>query len=210
MADLSRATEQSMIAGGVGALAVAVLAAAPPVAKVGQAPVDLQQAAAEIRHYSFNDNPDGGELGSNGWAFGRNATPDGRGLLLGNPHFPWTGTNRFWEMHQTIPGKLDVMGATVGLSPVVVIGFNKDVAWTHTVSTGKRFTLYELKLDPKDPTVYLVDGQPKTHGDPHRHVAGRVGRGALAAHVLFHRLGPGAVAAASGSRLDRRTRLRDP
>src|SRR5205814_292597 len=106
VADLSRATEHSMIAVGVGALAAAVLAAAPPVAKVGQAPVDLQQAAAEIRRYSVNDNPEGGELGSNGWAFGRNATPDGRGLLLGNPHFPWTGPSRFWEMHQTIPGKL--------------------------------------------------------------------------------------------------------
>ena len=140
---------------------MAVLAAAPPVAKVGQAPVDVRQAAAEIRHYSFNDNSEGGELGTNDWAFGRNATPDGRGLLLGNPHFPWTGTNGIWEMHQTIPGKLDIMGATGGLSPVVSIGFNKDVAWTHTVSTGKRFTLYELQLDPKDPTVYLVDGQPK-------------------------------------------------
>ena len=161
MADLSRGTEQSMIQGGVGALAGAVLAAVPPAAKLSQLPVDLQQAAAEIKAYSFNDNPQGGELGSNGWAFGRNATPDGRGLLLGNPHFPWLGTNRFWQMHQTIPGKLDVMGATGGLSPVVAIGFNKDVAWTHTVSTGKRFTLYELQLDPKDPTVYLVDGQPR-------------------------------------------------
>ncbi len=137
-----------MILSGVGALAAAVLAAAPPVAKATQAPVDLRQAAAEIRRYSFNDNPEGGELGSNGWAFGRNATPDGRGLLLGNPHFPWTGPNRFWEMHQTIPGKLDVMGAALA-SSIVVIGFNKDVAWTHTVSTGKRFTLYELQLDPR-------------------------------------------------------------
>lgn len=161
LADLSRATEQSMIQGGVGALAVAVLAATPPVAKVGQAPVDLHQAAAEIGRHSFNDNPQGGELGSNGWAFGRNTTPDGRGVLLGNPHFPWAGTNRFWQTHQTIPGKLDIMGAMTGLNPVVSIGFNKDVAWTHTVSTGKRYTLYELQLDPKDPTVYLVDGQPQ-------------------------------------------------
>lgn len=53
------------------------------------------------------------------------------------------------------------MGMTTGMGPVIVIGFNKDVAWTHTVSTGKRFTLYELQLDPKDPTVYLVDGQPR-------------------------------------------------
>ncbi|MGJ7609800.1 MULTISPECIES: penicillin acylase family protein [unclassified Variovorax] len=163
MADLSRATEQSMIQGGLGALAGAVLAAVPPApgAKTGAAPVALKEAVAEIGRHSFNANPDGGELGSNGWAFGRNATPDGKGLLLGNPHFPWNGTNRFWQMHLTIPGQLDVMGATGGLSPVVSIGFNKDVAWTHTVSTGKRFTLYELKLDPADPTVYWVDGQPK-------------------------------------------------
>ncbi|MDW5442261.1 penicillin acylase family protein [Polaromonas sp. SM01] len=163
LSDLARATEQSMILGGVGALAGAVLAAAPPAAgtKTGAASVPLQQAVAEVARYSFNANPEGGEFGSNGWAFGRNATPDGRGLLLGNPHFPWVGTNRFWEMHLTIPGKLDIMGATGGLSPVVSIGFNKDVAWTHTVSTGKRFTLYELKLDPNDPTVYLVDGQRK-------------------------------------------------
>lgn len=161
-ADLSRTTEMSMIQGGLAALAGSVLAAEPPAAKTSAAePVDLQQAALEIARLSFNANPEGGELGSNGWAFGRNATPDGRGLLLGNPHFPWFGTNRFWEMHLTIPGKLDVMGATGGLSPTVSIGFNKDVAWTHTVSTGKRFTLYELKLDPNDPTVYIVDGQRK-------------------------------------------------
>ncbi|MDP9992748.1 acyl-homoserine-lactone acylase [Variovorax boronicumulans] len=166
MADLSRATEMSMIQGGLGALAGAVLAAVPPApvaagVKTGAAPADLKEAVAEIGRHSFNANPEGGELGSNGWAFGRNATPDGRGLLLGNPHFPWNGTNRFWQMHLTIPGQLDVMGASGGLSPVVAIGFNKDVAWTHTVSTGKRFTLYELKLDPNDPTVYLIDGQPK-------------------------------------------------
>jgi acyl-homoserine-lactone acylase len=162
MGDLARGTELSMIQGGLGALAGAVLAAAPPApgAATGQAPVDPRQAIAEIRRHSFNDKPDGVELGSNGWAFGRNATPDGRGVLLGNPHFPWTGTNRFWEAHLVIPGKLDVMGATSSLSPVVVIGFNKDVAWTHTVSTGKRFTLYELTLDPQDPTTYIVDGRP--------------------------------------------------
>ncbi|MFC5609162.1 penicillin acylase family protein [Variovorax soli] len=161
--DLSRTTELSMIQGGLAALAPAVLEAAPPAVKTSAAAeaVDPQQAALEIARLSFNANPEGGELGSNGWAFGRNVTPDGRGLVLGNPHFPWFGTNRFWEMHLTIPGSIDVMGATGGLSPTVAIGFNKDVAWTHTVSTGKRFTLYELKLDPADPTTYIVDGQRK-------------------------------------------------
>jgi acyl-homoserine-lactone acylase len=43
----------------------------------------------------------------------------------------------------------------------VSIGFNKDVAWSHTVSTGKRFTLHELTLAEGDPTTYLVDGKPE-------------------------------------------------
>ena len=161
MADVMRSTEQAMILGGLGAFAGAVLAAEPPApgAKTGAVRVDPQVAAAELARLRFNDNPEGGEYGSNGWAFGRNATPDGRGVLLGNPHFPWNGSNRFWEVHLTIPGTLDVMGVGSSMSPLVTIGFNKDVAWTHTVSTGKRFTLYELTLDPADPTVYLVDGQ---------------------------------------------------
>jgi acyl-homoserine-lactone acylase len=164
MADLLRSTEQAMILGGLGAFAGAVLAAEPPApaAKTGAAEhVDLATAVAELARHSFNANPEGGEYGSNGWAFGRNATPDGRGALLGNPHFPWSGTNRFWQLHLTIPGTLDVMGVGGSMTPLVTIGFNKDVAWTHTVSTGKRFTLYELTLDPADPTVYLVDGQRK-------------------------------------------------
>ena len=161
MSDMLRGTEQAMILGGLGAFAGAVLAAEPPspAAKTVAAEVDSQVAAAELAHYSFNANPDGAEYGSNGWAFGRNATPDGRGVMLGNPHFPWAGSNRFWQVHLTIPGTLDVMGVSGNMTSLVTIGFNHDVAWTHTVSTGKRFTLYELKLDPADPTVYLVDGE---------------------------------------------------
>jgi len=161
MGDLLRGTEQAMILGGLGAFAGAVLAAEPPApaAKSGAAEVDPHVAAAELAHYSFNANPDGVDYGSNGWAFGRNATPDGRGLVLGNPHFPWTGINRFWQVHLTIPGTLDVMGVSGNMASLVTIGFNRDVAWTHTVSTGKRFTLYELNLDPADPTVYVVDGE---------------------------------------------------
>src|SRR3546814_11676529 len=35
------------------------------------------------------------------------------------------------------------------------------MGWSHTVSTARRFTFYELKLVPGDPTSYLVDGQPR-------------------------------------------------
>lgn len=98
-------------------------------------------------------------LGSNGWAFGADATANRRGLLVGNPHYPWEGPNRFRQMHLTIPGRMDVMGAGLVVGPFVAIGFNRNVAWTHTVSTARHNTLFELKLDPANPTAYLVDGR---------------------------------------------------
>jgi acyl-homoserine-lactone acylase len=45
-------------------------------------------------------------LGSNAWAFGKEVTANGSGMLLGNPHFPWAGVNRFWQVHLTIPGQI--------------------------------------------------------------------------------------------------------
>ena len=188
MSDMLRSTEQVMILGGLGAFAGAVLDAEPPppAARTNAAGVDPKVAAAELAHYSFNANPDGAEYGSNGWAFGRNATPDGRGVLLGNPHFPWTGTNRFWQVHLRIPGTLDVMGVSGNMLPLVVIGFNHDVAWTHTVSTGKRFTLYELKLDPADPTVYLVDGERRKMTSKAVALAPEASAGASAIRKVFY------------------------
>ena len=101
------------------------------------------------------------ELGSNGLALGSTATRSGSGMLLANPHFPWRGVDRFWMAHLTVPGKYDAMGGTLGGFPEIGIGFNKDLAWTHTVSTGRRFVVIQLQLAPGDPTSYVVDGQVK-------------------------------------------------
>jgi len=105
--------------------------------------------------------PDPRELGvgSNGWAFGGDATANGRGMVIGNPHFPWKGPSRFWQMHITGPGGYDAMGVGIAGTPIVTLGFNKDVAWTHTVTAARHFTLFQLALDPADPTRYMVDGQ---------------------------------------------------
>jgi acyl-homoserine-lactone acylase len=97
-------------------------------------------------------------LGSNGYAFGKDMTESGAGMLLGNPHFPWHGPERFHQAHFTIPGQMDVMGITLFGVPLIVIGFTDEFAWTHTVSTGWRFGLYEIQLSPDDPTSYLYDG----------------------------------------------------
>jgi len=137
----------------------AMLAASPPAANtadnaVSESPVNLAALTENA------DNADG--LGSNGWAFGKDVTANGRGHLVGNPHFPWAGNNRFYQLHLTIPGEYDVMGVTIPPLPAVAVGFNKDVAWTHTVSTGVRYTLFELKLEENDPLSYWVDDKKHT------------------------------------------------
>ena len=157
LAEYRRLAELLTVQAGVAALADGVVGAKPPAPGTGalSPSVNLADAADAMREAGLLDSP----LGSNAWAFGKDVTANGNGLLLGNPHFPWSGVNRFWQMHLTIPGQLDVMGAATGNNPVVQIGFNKDVAWSHTVSTGKRFTLYELTLAANDATAYVVDGQ---------------------------------------------------
>ena len=100
-------------------------------------------------------------VGSNAVALGADATDNGRGMLLGNPHQPWTGTERFYQSHLTIPGELDVSGASLYGVPLINIGFTGDLAWSHTVSTARRFVIYELQLVPGSPTTYVVDGQRK-------------------------------------------------
>lgn len=97
--------------------------------------------------------------GSNAVALGKDATANGRGLLLGNPHYPWHGILRFYQFHITIPGKLDVMGASLPGMPLINIGFTKDFAWSHTVNTSEHMTVYELTLDATDPTKYRIGDQ---------------------------------------------------
>ncbi|MEP5763948.1 MAG: penicillin acylase family protein [Halieaceae bacterium] len=99
--------------------------------------------------------------GSNALAVGRDLSQTGSGILLGNPHQPWNGAGRWYEVHLTIPGEYDVAGAALQGLPWVGIGFNNAVAWTHTVSFATRFTLFDLDLDPNDRFQYFFDGEAR-------------------------------------------------
>ncbi|SOD26062.1 acyl-homoserine-lactone acylase [Variovorax sp. YR752] len=126
--------------------------AAPPAAKVssreehGAQPLALQV---------------GGEagVGSNMIGFGTASTGDASPLLFGNPHWYWRGPDRFYQAQLTIPGQLDVSGTSFLGVPVILIGFNDNIAWSHTVSAARRFGLFQLQLAPGDATSYLRDGR---------------------------------------------------
>ncbi len=103
--------------------------------------------------------PEPSGLGSNAYGLGRELTKNGRGMVLGNPHYPWDGPLRFYRLHMMIPGELNVVGAGLITAPIVGIGHTEHVAWSHTVSTARRFGYFELTLDPQDPTRYRRDGE---------------------------------------------------
>lgn len=126
-------------------------AAKPPSADTASIdPEHLRSAAAALNQKGF---------GSNAWAIGKDVSESGGGMLLANPHYPWFGSNRFWEKHLTIPGELDVYGVSLVGTPGISIGFNQHIAWSHTVSDSKRVVVYRLTLNPEDPTQYLYEGE---------------------------------------------------
>ncbi|MDI2589933.1 acylase [Pseudomonas sp. 681] len=152
--DLVKLTRRLLVEGGVGQFAEALVGATPPAAVTRRADDAQVFQVADGRQQRFAL-----DRGSNAVAIGSERSFNGRGMLLANPHFPWVGGMRFYQMHLTIPGKLDVMGAALPGLPMINIGFNQHVAWTHTVDSSKHFTLYRLQLDPKDSTRYLLDGK---------------------------------------------------
>jgi acyl-homoserine-lactone acylase len=139
------------------------VAAQPPGPSATSAPqVSPEQAAKALKGTPFDvrgDEEEAARMGSNALGVGKANSRSGDGLVLANPHFPWKGIDRFWELQLQIPGEVNVIGSSLMGFPAVNIGHNKHVAWSHTVSTAQRFTLFELELDPGDPTSYMYDGE---------------------------------------------------
>lgn len=150
--DLVKLTRRLLAEGGVGQFVEALAGAQPPENDVRRPAVAYGRALEQQQRFAT-------QRGSNAIAVGAQRSINGRGLLLANPHFPWVGGMRFYQMQLTIPGELDVMGAALPGLPMINIGFNRHLAWTHTVDTSRHFTLFRLQLDPKDPTRYVLDGK---------------------------------------------------
>jgi acyl-homoserine-lactone acylase len=166
--DALKVLRKLLIRAGTGSFVTQIVAAAPPALPVADAAdvtapaallAEAGPADAAVPLIDPADLPDFSpeRFGSNAVGLGGELT-GGAGALLGNPHFPWAGIERFYAVHLTIPGRYDVMGASIFGFPLVNIGFNSHVAWSHTVSTARRFILRELTLAPGNPRAYRYDG----------------------------------------------------
>ncbi|MCG3877912.1 penicillin acylase family protein [Psychrobacter sp. Ps6] len=152
--DLLTVYGKANLRGGLSNFVRPIVAAAPPDQNTTMNSSRMRTVSPEPVAEFDNSTINAMKGGSNAYAFGSEVTGTDSGILYGNPHEPWEGVQRFYEFHLTLPGELDVMGAAQQGQPFINIGFNKDVAWSHTVSTAKRFTLYQLSLVNGNPMKY--------------------------------------------------------
>lgn len=157
--DLLRRMYVANLAAGYSNFVAAIANAVAPAATAAKAGQDMQVPdPASITAPPLQVGGSAG-IGSNMYGFGTAGTGDASPVLFGNPHWYWKGPDRFYQAQLTIPGELNVSGASFLGLPMVQIGFNDNVAWSHTVSTARRFGFFQLTLAPNDPTSYLLDGQ---------------------------------------------------
>jgi acyl-homoserine-lactone acylase len=153
---------------------------ATPGARHATGPTSAQIAVMARR---LQHNQQRGAMGSNAIAIGKDGNRDGKnGILLGNPHFPWLGTERLYQMQLTVPGKMNVEGAGLYGVPLVLVGHTNGVAWSHTVSTAYRFIPMQLTLSNTSPTKYVIDG--KTYPMKAENVSVNTGSGVVH-HTLY-------------------------
>jgi penicillin amidase len=98
-------------------------------------------------------------MASNNWAVSPRRTAGGHALLSGDPHLDLTLPSIWYEAHLVVPGALDVYGVTIPGSGAIIIGFNRDVAWTFTNTSADVLDLYaEAVDDTVHPARYRLDG----------------------------------------------------
>ena len=157
--DLGKVYHKIMVRAGITAVNSLIMAA-NDVAPM-QTMASVSPLVNESSPFDFNalNLPTPSAIGSNAYGIGANGSQTDYGILLGNPHFPWQGPERWYVQHLKVPGEYDVMGAALQGVPLILLGFNKDLAWSHTVSTAQRFSFFELHLLADDPYKYEYDGE---------------------------------------------------
>ncbi|HID11551.1 MAG TPA: penicillin acylase family protein, partial [Candidatus Latescibacteria bacterium] len=103
------------------------------------------------------------EVGSNWFLLSGRNTTSGYPVIANDPHLALTSPSIFYEVHQVIPGELNVYGVTFAGIPLVIQGQNPWIAWGSTMNpmdvtdtfkekivqqNGRLFTYFRGQLEP--------------------------------------------------------------
>jgi len=108
------------------------------------------------------ENPfDNTLLGSNVIAVSPSRSADQFTRLAINSHQPWTGPVAWYEAHLHSEEGWNVNGGLFPGSPVVLVGHNKNLGWSHTVNSPDLIDVYELEINPENKNKYFFEGEWK-------------------------------------------------
>ncbi|MBN1388969.1 MAG: penicillin acylase family protein [Bacteroidales bacterium] len=98
--------------------------------------------------------------GSNNWAVSGDRSETGKPLFSNDMHLGLSSPGIWIQMHQVVPGKLNVTGVAIPGEPFIVAGHNEKVAWGMTNLAVDDLDLY-LEKTNEEKTKYMVDGEWK-------------------------------------------------
>jgi len=95
---------------------------------------------------------------SNAWAVAPGRSADNAAILVGDSHSSFTGNGEMYEVGIEA-GALKVSG-TSGLGlPWIIVGHNRNLAWTTTNRSYDVSDCYEIEVDSSNPRRYRYNGQ---------------------------------------------------
>ena len=98
-------------------------------------------------------------LGSNVVAVSPSRSEDNYTRLLINSHQPWTGPVAWYEAHLNSNEGWNMVGGLFPGSPVIFVGHNEHIGWSHTVNSPDLIDVYELEMNPENTNQYFIDGK---------------------------------------------------
>jgi penicillin amidase len=97
--------------------------------------------------------------GSNNWAVSGTRSSTGKPLLSNDMHLGLSSPGIWMQMHQVVPGKLNVTGVLVPGEPFVVAGHNERIAWGMTNLMVDDIDLFAEKVNPESKNQYFFNGE---------------------------------------------------
>ncbi|TFH27556.1 MAG: acylase [Bacteroidia bacterium] len=95
------------------------------------------------------------QAGSNSIAIAPSRSATDHAMLVINPHLPWSGFFTLFEAHLTTEGFSAYGVSLVGI-PSLIMAFNENLGWAHTINPIDASDRYELTLQGDG---YLLDGK---------------------------------------------------
>lgn len=97
--------------------------------------------------------------GSNNWAVSGMRSETGKPILSNDMHLGLSSPGIWMQIHQVVPGLLNVTGVAVPGQPFVVAGHNERIAWGLTNLMVDDIDLFAEKVNPDNDRQYFFDNE---------------------------------------------------